>query len=69
MVLGAGMQRLGAVAGLCHHFDAGLAGQQRAQALAGKRLVVGDDDLHPIPLHASPAGAGALPSGTRSSTR
>ena len=45
-MLGAGVQRLAAVAGLGHDVDIAQLGQQHAQALAGQRFVVGNDHLH-----------------------
>ena len=60
MVLRAGMQGFAPVAGFGDQFDAGLFGEQVAQAFPGERFVVGNQDSHDRP----PAG-----SGTRSSAR
>ena len=52
VVLGHRVQRGMAVAHLGHQFHAVLRGQQRAQALARQRLVIGDHHLHfdsPVP--------------------
>ena len=60
MVLRAGMQGFAPVAGFGDQFDAGLFGEQVAQAFPRERFVVGNQHSHDRP----PAG-----SGTRSSAR
>jgi len=48
MVFVAGGQGAFAIAGLPDQFQAGLLGEERAEALAGHGFVVGDEDFHVI---------------------
>ena len=59
-----GVDRLGAGGALGHEFQPVFGREERAQPLAGQRLVVGDEDTHLAVRHAtwnaaSPGGAGA----------
>ena len=68
-----GVDRVGAGGALGHQFQPVFGREERAQPLAGQRLVIGDEDTHLAVRHAtwnaaSPAGAGAWRKGNSSLT-